>query len=158
MANTLRYFRVDAAAAQPAHRGLKPVRDLAIGFTQKQAVSGHHLDMPGRKDPRRRMHDGAQHAFPRTRPLLRLIRVDGSKRLIHQCAPEIMEEPPGDAVGAADDHGRGTDERTQGRREIWQDLRLYGEEYIVMNAELGRRSGVRPAVPRLTSPLADQPV
>src|SRR5258707_142820 len=156
MANTPRYFCFDAAAAQPAHHGLKPVGDLTAGFTQKQAVGGHHLDTPGRQDPRRRMHDRTQYAFPRKRTLLRLIRVDRLKRLIRQCTAEIMEEPPWDAVGAADDHGVGTDERTQGRREIRQDLRLHGEEHIVMNAEVGRRSGARPALPRLTSPLDDE--
>jgi len=92
MANTLRYFRVDAAAAQSVHQGLKPVRNLTTGFAQKQAVSSHHLDMPRGKNPRRCMHDGTQYAFPRKRPLLRLIRIDRQKRLIRQRAAEILEE------------------------------------------------------------------
>src|SRR5258707_1045029 len=102
------------------------------------------------------MHDGTQDAFPRKRALLRLTRVDGLKRVVGQDTAEIMEEPPRNAVGAADDHGGRTDERAQGRCELGQDLRLHRKEHIVMNSELGRRSGLRLAVPRLTAPLAYQ--
>src|SRR5260370_39949753 len=153
MADTLRYVCIDAAVAQPVPHGLQTVRDLTARFAQEQAVSGHHLDLRRRKDPRRRVHDGTEYAIPRKRSLLRLVWIDGLKRLIRHGAAEIMEEPPRDAVGAADDHGGRTDERAQGSRELRQDLRLHGKEHVVMNSEFRRRSGPRPALPYLAAPV-----
>jgi len=66
-----------------------------------------------------------------------------------QRAAEIVKEPPGDAVGAADDDASGPDESTQGRRQGRQHLRLHGENHVVMDAEFRRRSGTRPAAPKV---------
>src|SRR5450631_1139615 len=91
--------------------------------------------------------------LPRECSLLRSVRVDGPQRLIRQRAAEIVKEPPGDAVGAADDDAGRAHKRGQGRREIRQDLRLHREKYVIMNSELRRGSGARPTVARLAARL-----
>jgi len=93
-----------------------------------------------RCDAHRSMHDGAQCAFPRKRSLLRPIGIDRLEASIRQRTAEIMKEPPGNAVGAADHDRRGADERAQLRCEFRQALRLDAEKHIVVHAQLGSRA------------------
>ena len=117
VADLPRRLRVDAAVAQSPASSSRRARNFAARFAQQQSIGGHHLRrVPApapvpRHAPRIPVFAAAETRAPATAGIDRL------ERLIRQRAAEILEVPPGNAVGAADDHRVGTDEGTQAARD-----------------------------------------
>ncbi len=111
LANSARRLCVDAAVAKRAYHGFKPRREFAARLAEQQPIDGDNFDVCGGQHACRGMHHGSQRALPRKGSLLKTAGVDRLETSVVEPAAEILEEPPGNAVGAADDHARGSYQR-----------------------------------------------